>query len=573
MAISYDDFYRQLYRIYSQDPEINAIPLEEILDNIPTIDRLDLPARATVLLRAELDVPLEEGRVVDVSRIETNLRTLRYCLDRKWKVVIIGHIGRDKHLTVEPVCGAISKEIDKQIEFVPNWLDEASLKIKDSVVAQIAKSSTDIIFMLENMRQFDIERALWRAPEKNFKHICDGMYSLATDMSSRLADIEINEAIAASNFDFSSSVLPLAMSQTAFGFFISEELKTHIKAARRSNMIVISGLKIDKLDDLEGILERGKIKWVVAAGSLAMALKKAEAQLGGGDFRLGRADTDEKAKFYIAADRIEQGKRIVKRCREAQIELILPIDFILDDGSVTNEIPDDRVQFDIGPESRNLIRNVIADYIAKSKQSPKPFAMSYNGVFGKFEDQRFEAGTREFVSLLRNMTEAGVLTYVGGGEGRLALLKYGSIADVTHAFTAGGTILKSLSDRHIQFLKAMYLQNVNNHNVKSLPTDTRSIIEEFRYTMDLRRIELLADQLSDTQETEAIDSLIYRLGDIQVQSDPDVEDAVCGALVKFGVMLQLGNLIYHFENDSKLNSHVKAIVKKYRTWIPAKYFK
>ena len=83
--------------------------------------------------------------------------------------------------------------------------------------------------------------------------------------------IEINEAIAASNFDFSSSVLPLVMNQTALGFYISAELKEHITKARRANLIVISGAKTDKLDDLEDILERNTVRWIIAAGSLAMA--------------------------------------------------------------------------------------------------------------------------------------------------------------------------------------------------------------------------------------------------------------------------------------------------------------
>jgi phosphoglycerate kinase len=141
------------------------------------------------------------------------------------------------------------------------------------------------------------------------------------------------------------------------------------------------------------------------------------------------------------------------------VELVLPVDFVLDNGEIAKEIPHDRVQFDVGPETRELFLKKVSEYIYKSKQSSEPFTMFYNGVFGKFEDSRYEVGTREFISHLRTMTQAGISTYVGGGEGRLALLKYGSISDVTHAFTAGGTILKSLSDRHIPFLKAMYLQN------------------------------------------------------------------------------------------------------------------
>jgi phosphoglycerate kinase len=501
-VISYDKFHRQLYKIFSQDPEINAIPLEEILDSIPTLDQLhNIPKGTTVLLRAELDVPLEKGEVADFSRIETNLQTLRYCLSRGWKTVIIGHIGRDKHLSVRPVCEAISKEIGQRIEFISDWLDEADMKLIDEAASKIASAPSDTIFMLENTRRYDIERELWRATEDEFPSICQRMYAIASDIRQRLAEIEINEAIAASNFDFSSSILPLAMSKTALGFFISEEMKTHVKAARRSNMIVISGLKIDKLDDLEANLERGNTKLVIAAGSLAMALIKAQAQLAGGDFSIGRAEADPHAKFYIAPDRIEQGKRIIQRCRKDGVELVLPNDFVLDNGKDAEEIPRDRAQFDIGPKTRELISKKVSEYISKSKQSPEPFAVYFNGVFGKFEDPRYEAGTREFILHLRAMTQAGILTYVGGGEGRLALLKYGAISDVTHAFTAGGTILKSLSDRHIQFLKAMYLQN------KDLG-DEGEIVKDRRVEMD--KVALMVEESQKTADLTEIDTNLDR---------------------------------------------------------------
>lgn len=99
------------------------------------------------------------------------------------------------------------------------------------------------------------------------------------------------------------------------------------------------------------------------------------------------------------------------------------------------------------------------------------------------------------------------------------------------------------------------------------------MIEEFRGATDLQRIEQLADNLAEGGEGRAIGPLLYRLGDIQVQADPDVEDAVCGALVKFGVMLQLGNLNYRFEDSSKLEADVKKTLESYREWIPRKYFR
>jgi len=454
-----DTFSRDLYRIYSQDEHLNALSLEKLLDAIPTVDQLhDVPAGTVVLVRMDLDVPVKDGRVADDSRIKANAKTLHYCIEKGWTTILFGHIGRDKDLTLKPVCDVCSKEAGRDIEFIPDWLDEAHMKVHDDVVAKIKNAKPGTLFMLENTRKYDIERALWKAKEADFQGIAEKMYSLAADFRERLTSIEINEAIAASNIDFSSTAIPLTMAQTAMGFYLSEEMKHHIVGARQADLVVMSGLKINKLDDLENILSRKTVKRLIVAGSLAMALKKARAQLDGGDFCIGTAETDEKAKFYISPERIEQGKRIIDECDENGIEVILPVDFILDNGEVSEDIPAGRAQFDVGPKTRELIAETIAGYITTVKKGTGKSTMFYNGVFGKFEDPAYEAGTREFIGLLKEMTGAGISTYVGGGEGRLALLKYGSLDDVVHAFTAGGTILKSLSNRHIAFLKAMYLQ-------------------------------------------------------------------------------------------------------------------
>jgi phosphoglycerate kinase len=453
-------FHQELHRIFSKDEKLNALPLEKLLGAIPTIDQLtDIPAGKNVLVRLDLDVPLKEGKVQDMSRIEANTKTLEYCIDKGWTIIMLGHIGRDKTLSLEPVCKALSKEIDRNIELIPDWLDETQMKLLDTFIDKLKSAKPGALFLLENTRKYTIETALWKAKEADFQDIAGKMYSLAADFRDRVSNVEINEAIAASNFDFSSSALPLAMSQTALGFYLSEEMKQHIVGARQANLLIMSGLKIDKLNDLESIIERRSIKWLIAAGSLAMALKKAKAQLAGGDFSIGRAETNKDEKFFIPTERIEQGKRILERCAKDGVEVILPIDFVLDNGAISEEIPAGAAQFDIGPKTRELIAQKIAGYIALAKKADVPFAMFYNGVFGKFEDARYETGTREFIALLKEMSKAGIAVYVGGGEGRLALLKYGSLNDAKHAFTAGGTILKSLSNRHIAFLEAMYSQN------------------------------------------------------------------------------------------------------------------
>ncbi|MEW5925633.1 MAG: phosphoglycerate kinase, partial [Candidatus Zixiibacteriota bacterium] len=194
-------------------------------------------------------------------------------------------------------------------------------------------------------------------------------------------------------------------------------------------------------------------------GSLAMALKKASAQLDGGDFSIGRAESDSSIKAFIDMKRVKQAKRIVKLCHSMHVDLVLPSDFILETGEVAETIPQDKLQMDIGPKSQKAIAGKIREYIRQYSSLDTKSVVFYNGVFGKFEDDRFAEGTKSFIPLLKEMTKAGILTYVGGGEGRLALVKYGSLEDVTHAFTCGGTILKSLTDYHISYLKAMYIQN------------------------------------------------------------------------------------------------------------------
>ena len=86
-----------------------------------------------------------------------------------------------------------------------------------------------------------------------------------------------------------------------------------------------------------------------------------------------------------------------------------------------------------------------------------PAVVFHNGVFGMFEKEQFSNGTRKFIEQLHRMTQAGLMTYVGGGEGGTALHRYGNDSWVTHCFTAGGTILKALGTEPIPYIKALYL--------------------------------------------------------------------------------------------------------------------
>jgi 3-phosphoglycerate kinase len=196
---------------------------------------------------------------------------------------------------------------------------------------------------------------------------------------------------------------------------------------------------------------------VFAAGSLAMALKKAAAKLDGQSFSLGVAEDPAHADkpYYIPRDRIEQAKRMIAEGRQKGIEFVLPVDFVLADGRPSETIGPGDQQFDIGPKSSELFERKVGEFIAR--RGGQGAVAFHNGVFGMFEDPRFAAGTERFVGQLRRLKDGGFEVYVGGGEGGTALEKYGRPDDVTHTFTAGGTVLNALGSEPVPYLVALAL--------------------------------------------------------------------------------------------------------------------
>ncbi len=175
-------------------------------------------------------------------------------------------------------------------------------------------------------------------------------------------------------------------------------------------MVIFSGVKIDKLDDLEAMIARGKIRYLLTAGSLAMALKKAAAQLDGGDFCIGVQEdpANSNQPWYIPPERIEQAKRMLQQGRTKGIQFVLPIDFVLQDGRVSDTIGPGDQQLDVGPKTRALFEETVGRFIAENQQAPQKAVVFHNGVFGLFEDSRFEEGTRHFVGQLKRMKDAGL---------------------------------------------------------------------------------------------------------------------------------------------------------------------
>jgi phosphoglycerate kinase len=452
------DRIARLCRALVSPSQLPAKSLEEYLAAIPRLDSLaDLPRGTAVLVRGDVDAKpgaqIGEGDI----RLRSMIETLDFGRQRGWVQVVVGHIGRKPEGSLKAVAKRLGDLLRTEVPLVTDWLDESSLSITEAAAGAVSGAAPGSVLVLENTRRYEIERVLWKAKPEDTDKLAGPLAKFANSLAERVASVYVNEALSAGSLDSSTTVVPLAMDRVALGKYVAGEFDGPMRRCLSAQLVIFSGLKTDKLDDLQAMIDRGKIRWVFTAGSLAMALKKGAAELEGKNFSLGVAeDTGHQDKpYYIERARIDQAKRMLDEGRRKGIRFVLPVDFVLQDGRASEIIGPTDQQFDVGPKTNKLFDEQVGAFIAEAKLSGKPAVAFHNGVFGMFEDPRFEEGTRHFVGQLKRMKDAGVEVYVGCGEGGTALEKYGQPDWITRCFTAGGTVLNALGSNPVPYLQAL----------------------------------------------------------------------------------------------------------------------
>jgi phosphoglycerate kinase len=430
-----------------------GLTLADYIRDIPSLAAIEeLPSGSPVLVRGDLDCKLGDAIGDGDIRLRSMVDTLQFGRDRGWKQVVFGHIGRRAEGSLNKVARRLGELLKCDVPLVSDWLDENRMSILPQASEQVAAAKAGSILMLENTRKYEIERALWKAKPEDLSRIVPKLTKLANEFAEKIGAAYVFEAFSAGSLDASSVAVPAAMEGVALGQYVSAEFTGPVMRCLDSQLVIFSGLKADKLDDLEAMIRRGKIIRVFSAGSLSMALRKAADALDGKDFSLGVAgDPARKDEpFYISPDRIEQAKRMVSEGRSKGIKFVLPVDWVIQDGSVVEQLKQGDQQFDIGPKTSELFEREIGEFMEVDGA-----VAFHNGVFGMFEDPRFEQGTKRFMPQLKRMADNGVEVYIGGGEGGAAIEKYGEPRWVTHIFTAGGTVLNALGSEPVPFLVAL----------------------------------------------------------------------------------------------------------------------
>ncbi len=268
-----------------------SLTLNDYLTDIPALDSLaDLPKGTPVLVRADVDA--KPGATVGEGdiRLRSMVDTLKFGQQHGWKQVLFGHIGREPEKSLDKVAKRLGELLGCDVPLVKDWLDPATGEVRQSVANQIAAAQPGAVILLENTRAYDIERTLWKAKPADLDALAPKLAVFANSVADKIAKVYVHEAFSAGSLDASSVVVPAAMDRVALGKYVDGEFNGPMQKCLKADLVVFSGIKIDKLDDMEAMIARGTIKQIFASGSLAMAIRKAIGELDDQPVCLGVAE-------------------------------------------------------------------------------------------------------------------------------------------------------------------------------------------------------------------------------------------------------------------------------------------
>ena len=268
MTITVEAMEKWLRTLLRADPEAPRMSLGQYLKAIPRLDALaDVPSGTTVLVRGDVDAKpgptVGEGDI----RLRSMKDTLDYGRRKGWIQIIFGHVGRKPEGSLEKVRKRLAEILGCEVGFIKDWLDPESNTILDEVAQTIQSGAPGSVIVLENTRKYDIERVLWKAKAEEIPKLAEPLATLANEFAEKVAKVYVHEAFSAGSLDSSSVVVPAAMDRVALGAYAAGEFTGPLTTCLDARMVVFSGLKIDKLDDLEAMIDRGRIRWVITAGT------------------------------------------------------------------------------------------------------------------------------------------------------------------------------------------------------------------------------------------------------------------------------------------------------------------
>ncbi len=392
-----------------------------------TLDHVDVKGKR-VLMRVDLNVPVENGVVSDATRIARTAPSITELADKGAKVILLSHFGRPKGRdpkdSLKPVAAEVAHTIKRPIKFVDDCVGEVAEKA-------VAAMKPGEILCLENTRFHPEE-------EKNDPKFVAQL--------AKLGDLYVDDAFSSAHRAHASTE-GIAHKLPAFaGRTLQAELEAFEKALenpQRPVAAIVGGAKIStKLDLLGNLLK--KVDTLIIGGAMANTFLLAQGKKVG--------------KSLVEADLVPTAQKIMADANAAKREIVLPVDAVVAEKfeahapsreTSVDQVKPNEMILDVGEKSIEQVVSVLA----RSK------TLVWNGPFGAFEMEPFDNGTVEVAEAAAELTAAGKLNSVAGGGDTVAALNAAGVTDrLTYVSTAGGAFLEWLEGKALPGVEVLRIK-------------------------------------------------------------------------------------------------------------------
>lgn len=388
-----------------------------------------------VLIRVDFNVPIKDGIITDDTRIKAAIPTIEKVLNDGGSVILMSHWGRPiKDMAKKPELSlsdfSLKRIVDKLSELLNRKVAFAADCIGEEVIEKAKNLKSGEVLLLENLRFHKEEE--------------DGAIDFAKQLS-KLGSFYVNDAFGTAHRAHASTAV-IAQFYTkdkkSFGSLMENEIKAAEKVLHKSEnpfTAIIGGAKVsDKILIIENLLE--KATDIIIGGGMAYTFFKAK----GGE--IGNSLCED--------DRLDMALDLLEKAKAKHVTIHLPEDSVIADQfsneanikiADNKEIPDGWMGLDIGPKAIEAFKSVVL----KSK------TILWNGPMGVFEMQKFQEGTKAIADAVKNATQAGAYSLVGGGDSVAAVNKFGYNKEVSYVSTGGGALLEYFEGKELPGIAAI----------------------------------------------------------------------------------------------------------------------